>query len=116
MNNLTKRNLYFIFGCILFRLILVYLVYSINQMYLPYIGVITLIIAISWIIIYLFDLRKTGIEVNNEKIWWNNLRPVHALLYILFSYNAFNKSNTSFIYLLIDVIIGLIAFIFNRIN
>ena len=35
--------------------------------------------------IELGDYRKTGKEVFGSKIWWNDLRPVHASLYILFA-------------------------------
>jgi hypothetical protein len=114
--NLFKRNIMFLFGCIVSRLLLVYIVKNIDTKYLPYIAVLTFIIAMSWIIIFVFDLRKTGIEVNNEKIWWNNLRPIHAILYLLFSYSAYNRLETSYIYLLLDVILGLSAFIFNRLT
>ena len=61
-------------------------------------------------IFYLFKLRKTGAEVFGNKIWWNNLRPIHATLYLLFSYLAINKNNNSWYVLLLDVIIGIIAF------
>ena len=27
------------------------------------------------------NLRKTGLEVFGDKIWWNNLRPIHGILY-----------------------------------
>ena len=60
------------------------------------------------LVIFLTGSRKTGQEVFGNKIWWNNLRPVHAILYTLFAYNAINKNKEVWIYLLIDVIIGLI--------
>ena len=47
-------------------------------------GTITLIPAIGFISIYLLDLRKKGIE-SNGKIWWNDMRPIHGSLYLLFS-------------------------------
>ena len=61
--------------------------------------------------IFLTGSRKTGAEVFGDKIWWNNLRPIHAILYTLFAYNAINKNRKAWIYLFIDVIIGLISFI-----
>ena len=54
---------------------------------------------------------NNGDEVFGNKIWWNLLRPIHGILYLLFAYNALNKNNNSWIYLMIDVIIGLIRFL-----
>ena len=55
--------------------------------------------------------RKTGPEVFGGKIWWNNLRPIHSLLYFLFAYNAINGNRNAWQFLLADVIIGLISFL-----
>ena len=74
-------------------------------------GYLALIPAIGFIYIYLTGSRQTGAEVFGSKIWWNNLRPLHALLYLLFAYNAILGIKTAWIYLLIDVIIGLMSFI-----
>ena len=48
--------------------------------------------------------------------WWNNLRPVHALLYGLFAYNAIIGNRGAWIYLLIDVLIGLFSFLIFHYN
>lgn len=61
--------------------------------------------------IYLTGSRQTGVEVLGDKIWWNNLRPLHALLYGLFAYNAIKGNPNSWIFLFLDVIIGLISFL-----
>lgn len=111
MNQLQKRMLMFLFGCIVVRSLFVLIVKYINPKYLPILGLLALIPAIGFIIIYLFDLRKRGNETFGQKIWWNSLRPVHASLYILFALLAFKKNKYSWIPLLLDVIFGLIAFI-----
>ena len=67
--------------------------------------------AIGFMYIYLTDSRKSGAEVFGDKIWWNDLRPVHAILYTMFALSAINGIKQSWIFLLIDVIIGLIAFL-----
>jgi len=74
-------------------------------------GLLAIIPAIGFSYIFLTGSRKTGQEVFGDKIWWNKLRAVHAILYGLFAYNAINKNKMSWIYLLIDVIIGFISFI-----
>ena len=117
MNNIQKRFLLFLFGCIPTRLALVYLAKNISINYLPILGYITLIIAISFAYLFLSGTRQTGVEVFGDKIWWNNLRPIHATLYLIFSYYAINKMREGWIYLLVDVIFGLFSFlIFHYIN
>lgn len=111
MNNFTKRFLLFIFGCILTRLLIVYIVKKTPKNLLPYLGLLGLIPGIGFLVIYFGKYRKTGGETFGEKIWWNNLRPIHSLLYLIFVYLALNKNKNSYIPLLIDVIFGLVAFI-----
>jgi hypothetical protein len=90
---------------------LVYLAKTINKEYLKYMGYLTLIPAIGFIYIYLTKSRQTGGEVMGDKIWWNDLRPFHALMYILFALYAINGNPQSWIFLLIDIIVGFISFI-----
>ncbi len=111
MNNLQKRFLLFLLGCIGIRSIFVFIAKNINQDQLPLMGWISIIPAIGFILIFLTKSRQTGPEVFGEKIWWNNLRPVHSLLYGLFAYNAINKNENSWIFLLADVLIGLFSFL-----
>ncbi len=111
MNIVHKRFLLFLIGCMGSRLLLVYIAKNINTIWLKYMGYLALLPAIGFIYIYLSGARKTGPEVFGDKIWWNNLRPIHALLYILFSYNAINGNKNSWMYLFIDVVIGLISFL-----
>ena len=111
---MQKRFVLFLGGCILVRLLLVFLTKYIGKYYinyLPFLGYLALIPAIGFIYIYLTGSREKGGEVFGDKIWWNNLRPIHAIIYILFAYNAINKNKNSWIYLFIDVIIGLLAFL-----
>ena len=66
-------------------------------------GYLALVMAAGFIYIFLTGSRKTGMETFGDKIWWNDLRPVHALMYGLFAYNAINKNQKAWIFLLIDV-------------
>jgi len=111
MNNFQKRFLLFIFGCIFVRTLFVIIAKNISLKYLPYLGYLALLPSIGFFYIYFTGTRKTGAEVFGDKIWWNDLRPIHGLLYALFAYNAINKNIYSWVYLLIDVIIGLISFL-----
>jgi hypothetical protein len=115
MKDIYIRLLTFIIGCIGFRLYLAYFAKN-NEKYLPLMGKIAILPAIGFIVIYLFDLRKTGAETFGKPIWWNNLRPIHALFYLLFSYYAIKKTNYSWKFLLIDALFGLSAFLFYHIR
>jgi hypothetical protein len=112
MNNLTnfqKRAFLFIFGCIGSRLLITYI--SSIPAYTKIIGLLALIPAIGFIIIYIFGLRKTGAETLGAPIWWNNLRPIHALSLIIFSIMALQDytSPNAWIVLLIDTLFGATA-------
>lgn len=111
MNTIQKRFLLFLIGCIGTRSLFVYLAKNASKQYLMYMGYLALLPAIGFLYIYLTGARKTGAEVFGEKIWWNDLRPIHSLLYFLFAYNAINGTEMAWVYLLIDVIIGLVSFL-----
>lgn len=111
MENITKRVLLFLLGCIGTRLFLVYVAKNINTTLLKYMGMLALLPAFSFFYIYLTGSRKTGVEVFGDKIWWNNLRPIHGVLYLLFAYNAINGNKNAWIYLLVDVLFGLASFL-----
>ena len=111
MNDMQKRFLLFLIGCIGVRSILVLLAKNASVYNLKILGYLALLPAIGFIYIYLTGSRQTGAEVFGEKIWWNSLRPIHATLYLLFAYNAINGVKSAWIYLLIDVILGLISFL-----
>jgi hypothetical protein len=100
----------FLFGCILVRILFVVIAKK-NIEYLPLMGVIALFIASSFFYIYATNSRKTGNEVFGDKIWWNDLRPIHGLLYTTFGILALQKKSYSWTILLVDVIIGLSAFL-----
>lgn len=111
MNATQKRFLLFLIGCIGTRTLLVYLAKNVNKTNLKYMGYLSLLPAIGFFYLFLTGSRKTGAEVFGDKIWWNDLRPVHGLIYLLFSYNAINGNPNAWMYLLVDVIIGLISFL-----
>jgi len=111
MNDIQKRFLLFLIGCIGIRSLFVIIAKNVSINYLPILGYLALLPAIGFIYIFVTGSRKTGAEVFGEKIWWNNLRPLHAVLYGLFAYNAIIKNSNAWIYLLIDVIFGLVSFL-----
>jgi len=111
MTQLQKRILLFLFGCIGVRSLFVIIAKTINTNYLNYLGYLALLPVIGFIYIFLTGTRESGPETFGDKIWWNNLRPIHAILYLLFAYNAIIGNKEAWIYLLIDVVFGLISFL-----
>ena len=111
MNTIQKRFLLFLIGCIGTRTLFVLLAKNANKTYLQYMGYLALLPAIGFFYLFLTGSRKTGAEVFGDKIWWNNLRPVHGLMYFLFAYNAITGNSFAWVYLLVDVIIGLVSFL-----
>jgi hypothetical protein len=111
MNNIQKRILLFLIGCIGVRSLFVVIAKYIDTKYLPYLGYLALLPAIGFMYIYLTGSRESGPETFGNKIWWNNLRPIHATLYCLFAYNAIIGNKKAWIYLLADVLFGLISFL-----
>jgi len=111
MNNIQKRFLLFLLGCFPTRLLLAYIAKTISVAYLPILGYLGILPTIGFYYLFLTGTRKTGAEVFGGKIWWNMLRPVHGLLYGLFSYNAINQNRNSWIYLAVDAFLGLGSFL-----
>lgn len=111
LTNMEKRIFLFLVGCIGLRSLFVYLAKTLDPKYLPMMGALALIPAIGFSYLFIAGKRKTGAEVFGEKIWWNGLRPVHALLYFAFAAAAITKKSWSWVFLLVDVVIGLSAFI-----
>ena len=113
MDPILKSSLLFIGLCIPTRLLLVHLSKEHTQL-LPYMSFVSFLIAIGFATIFMFNLRKTGLETFGEPIWWNNLRPVHASLYLLFSYMALYHPENAWYPLALDVCIGILAFTVKR--
>jgi hypothetical protein len=113
--DIQRRFLLFIFGCIITRLTFVYLSKK-YRYYLPFFGLLALLAIMGWINILFFNKRDTGPEVFGDKIWWNNIRPVHTVLFLIFAILALQKNKNAWIFLLIDTIIGLSAFLIYHYN
>ena len=108
---IQKRFLLFLLLCIPARLGLTALAKFIPLKFLPVMGVIYLVIGASFLYLNLFNKRLTGVETGGNVIWWNDLRPLHGFLAIIFAILAISKVRDAWIVLLIDTLIGLIAFL-----
>jgi len=58
---------------------------------------------------YVTGTRQVGPETGGGPIWWDNIRPLHALLYGIFAAMAFSDYELSWIALYADVALGIVA-------
>jgi len=89
------------------------LAYIINQFGEQYSNLLSLLLvlpAIGFTYIYWNGLRKTGGEVFGEKIWWDHLRPFHALMYFLTAVLVYTKNKRAYLLIIADTLVGLCAF------
>jgi hypothetical protein len=106
-----QRVLLFLIGCIGSRTALAALAKYASPDWLQTMGALALIPAIGFYVIFVFKLRETGPEVFGDKIWWNNLRPVHGTMYLLFAIFALQKKEFAWMFLAADVTFGLLAYL-----
>lgn len=111
MTSEQKRILLFLTGCIGTRLAFVYAARKASQSVLEVLGALALLPAIGFFYIYATGARKTGPEVFGDRIWWNHLRPFHGAMYGLFSVMALFHVPYAWVVLLVDVLVGLAAFV-----
>lgn len=96
--------------CITVRLLFAYIASVANRRFLSILGYVAILPVLGFLYLYLSGVRnKTG--AFGEKIWWNSLRPVHALFYGLFAYFAITGNRNAWIFLLLDAMVGLGGFI-----
>jgi hypothetical protein len=114
MNTIQKRFLLFLGGCIPSRLALVGLAKYLPNKYLPYLGYITLLMALGFLYLYFTGSRKVGQETFGQPIWWSKFRIIHGILYLLFSFYAINGYANAYLFLLYDTFLGLGLFLIHH--
>lgn len=111
MNDIHKRLVLFLIGCMGARSGLTYIIKHHTIQYKLFLVVLLMIPAIGFSYIYLNDLRKTGGEVFGGKIWWNNLRPFHAIMYFTSAVMVYIQNKKAYYVVGLDTLVGLISFI-----
>lgn len=111
MNPMQTRFALFLILCLGSRFTLAYIAKNARPNILRVMGYLALLPAFGFAYIYVTGSRKTGAEVMGEKIWWNFLRPIHAILYFLFAYNAIYMHSYAWVFLLVDVLLGAVSFL-----
>lgn len=112
-----KRIIVFLFGCILARTILVLLAKNLNKDYVKIMGYLALPIGLSFWYLYLIGNAKADAQLEwlgDKKIWWNELRPIHGTLYLLFALYAIQQNKNAWMFLACDTIIGLVAWLYHH--
>lgn len=107
-----NRIALFLGGCMVVRTLFVVLAYTMPALWVrQWMAFPAVVIGLSFFVLYLFGWRQTGREVNYERIWWDPIRPVHGALYLTFAYLAWTLHPQAYLVLGIDVIFGLLAFV-----
>jgi hypothetical protein len=70
------------------------------------------IICIGFLVSYI-KYKPGDLGIFDGNVWWNNLRFIHGIIYGVFAYLAYTHNKHAYIALLIDVIVGIIAFLLN---
>lgn len=111
MNDLFKRRLLFLAGCVPVRVLMVYMAAHLKPPYIQWMAIAVLAPIIGFLYLYITNSRLTATETYGAKIWWHQLRIVHALLYTWFVVDVFAGKPNAYLPLAIDLVIGLTAFI-----
>ena len=104
----TDRILIFLLGCITARIFIIYLAKNAGPTFKQILGFIALFISIG--LLYQFFINPHRPGAFGGESWWNNLRPLHAMLYLLFGLMAIQNSEYAYIVLVLDLMIGIIGF------
>jgi len=67
---------------------------------------LSIIPAIGFVYYWWTGTRKTGLEVFGNRIWWNNIRPIHAALYAGFAWAVLVQNNRSLAWKLLATDVG----------
>lgn len=102
---------YYFTLCIIVRITLIYLAYI--SLYSPnlntFFSLFYLAIGLGSTYQYATKYRKQG--AFGQKIWWDYLRPIHAILYFYTSYLIYTQNVYFVLVLIVDTLIGIGGFI-----
>ena len=94
--------------CIPVRLGIATMVWFLPDRWLPLVGLVAIIGAVYLMYRFLtFEAKQEGIF--GQPVVWNHLRPMHALVWVVFAYLAFMKNPHAKILQFGDVLLGAVA-------
>ena len=97
-------SVYFWLGCIPLRLAFAYI--AMQPAALPYVAAAASTVSAGFVAVYAFKLRPNAPEGGGGPTWWNQLRPIHAGLYLAAALFAFDGSTAAGGVLLADALLG----------
>lgn len=109
-NEVLRRNLLFLIGCLGVRGMLVVAAYLLPLNYLKYLGFIMLLFAAGFGGTWALGLRQGPLGGFGTKMWWQEHRLYHAINFLAFAILAIKKNRFSWLILLFDWILGLSFF------
>ena len=105
---MTPSPSYLFIICIAVRLLLALLAKEYPMLIAP----IAAVISIGFFTVYFGGIRRECPESGDKTgpCWWNDVRPIHGLIYAIFVIMALMKNKDAWYHLLLDVIIGITVF------
>ena len=99
--------------CLSLRALIAYAFYrGAPARFLPIMGVLAVMVAIGFMSIYVFEWRQGSVTETGKgcTVWWNDLRPIHAVLYLLAGVSTLNGRPRwlGSLFLSMDVCIGVV--------
>ena len=116
MDNIYKRIVLFLFGCIPVRMLFVYLAKTLAKRNVNFLATVLSIPMIGFLYLYITNSRQHGPETFGSLIWWHRLRIVHFSMYLIFILLVIQHNEYAYVPLLVDVIIGFVAFVIYHAN
>ena len=114
LHRLRIRFCLFLFGCIGSRLLFTLCSAYATGTALFALGIVACIPVIGWLFIMWVAPRNRGMETLYEPIWWQSLRPFHAILWGSFAYAAIMGIPSAWKILLLDTGLGLSSFLIHH--
>ena len=112
---MNRNTVLFLSVCIPIRIFIIYAVKDlIPYDILPYLSIILFIMGVGFARRF-YNHTSTERGFFKGTVWWNDARPIHALLYIVAAFVALFDPKNTWIPLLIDVIVGICTFIYKRV-
>ena len=110
------NNISLYFGiCVTIRFLLAYGVYlNHNNNFRLLFALFYLISGVGLFYHHITKRRKTG--AFSQNIWWDFLRPLHGIIFILSSILLYYKYKNTYILLIIDTLIGIYFFMKHRLK
>jgi len=116
MNVTQKRFMLFLGLCIPTRFTISYLAKEEKfKKYLDYLAIICLCMGIGFLNIYFFGSKKADSQLKwagEDTVWWNDLRLLHGISYVLFSILVYLKKEYAWKVIFYDTLVGLCSFLY----